>query len=103
MAQTPIRGGTLLETFDLTPNLRGIVQVLLLGLTNGTPEAQRSSQLELERMAGALDDINVRIANCHRYSDALNALEIAPNGDDFNRLFDLLAGAEYADPHSTGR
>lgn len=103
MAQPPIRGGTLLETFDLTPTWRGMIRVLILGLTNGTPEAQRSSQQELERMAGALDAASERIANCHRYSAALNALEIVPNGDDFSKLFDMLAGAEYADPKSTAR
>jgi hypothetical protein len=103
MAQTSIRGGTVVAEFDLKPDWRGILPALTIGLTNGSPEAQRASELELQRMAGALDDLNERVGNCRRYSDALNSKELAPNGDDFNRLFDLLGGAAYADPKPEGR
>lgn len=44
-----------------------------------------------------------RFKNVKRYVDALNRLEIAPNGDDFNAVLDMLEGAAYRDPHEGGR
>lgn len=44
-----------------------------------------------------------RTANVERYNRELNALEIAPNGDDYNTLLDLLDGADFNPPVATGR
>jgi hypothetical protein len=44
-----------------------------------------------------------RAANVERYNRELNALEIAPNGDDYNTLLDLLYGADFHPPVATGR
>lgn len=38
-----------------------------------------------------------------RYDAALNALEIPPNGDDYNALFELLQGGRYQEPTPSGR
>ena len=38
-----------------------------------------------------------------RYDEALNALDIPPNGDDYNALFALLQGGNYEAPTSSGR
>lgn len=43
------------------------------------------------------------VANVFRYDAALNAQEIAPNGDDYNALIELIAGAAYRRPHVRGR
>lgn len=45
-------------------------------------------------------DVMQRVA---RYNNRLNELEIAPNGDDYNNLLDLLAGGEYRDPSKVSR
>lgn len=42
-------------------------------------------------------------ALCRRYAARLNELEIAPTGDDFNALLDLLNGGAYTDPKVGGR
>ena len=38
-----------------------------------------------------------------RYDTALNTLEIPPNGDDYNALFELLQGGRYEEPTPSGR
>lgn len=42
-------------------------------------------------------------ANCARYMDALDDLEIPPNGDDCNALYALALGGDYQPPHKGGR
>lgn len=41
--------------------------------------------------------------NVQRYDDEINRLELAPNGDDYNNLFEMMNGAPYRAPHVTGR
>lgn len=43
---------------DLTPTWQGILPVMVLALTNGTPTGQRAAQEELARMADAADKWN---------------------------------------------
>ncbi|HIV77296.1 MAG TPA: hypothetical protein H9899_07210 [Candidatus Sphingomonas excrementigallinarum] len=43
------------------------------------------------------------IANVDRYSAELDALELPPNGDDFNAVIALLGGAPYHPPRKEGR
>lgn len=43
------------------------------------------------------------LLNVARYADALDELEIAPNGDDFNALYKLSQGHPYRRPHVDGR
>lgn len=38
-----------------------------------------------------------------RYDAALNELEIPPNGDDYNAIFELLQGRSYVAPTTAGR
>lgn len=47
-----------------------------------------------------LDDIR---ENAKAYNDALNRLEIAPNGDDYNELLAIIAGADFDMPKPEGR
>lgn len=47
-----------------------------------------------------LDDIR---ENVKAYNDALNRLEIAPNGDDYNELLAIIAGADFDMPKLGGR
>lgn len=41
--------------------------------------------------------------NVQRYMDALDEMEIPPNGDDCNNLHALALGGDYAPPHKGGR
>lgn len=43
------------------------------------------------------------VTNCRRYNADMDRLELAPNGDDYNALMDLLAGHRYRPPHKGGR
>lgn len=47
--------------------------------------------------------VGATLANVARYDAALNAVEIAPNGDDYNAILKLLNGADYNAPHTEGR
>lgn len=47
--------------------------------------------------------INERLAHALRYDAELNRLEIAPNGDDYNALTEMLAGGRFRAPHTEGR
>lgn len=44
-----------------------------------------------------------RFAKVIAYNDSLNTQEIAPNGDDYNELLDILAGRNVDLPKPTGR
>ncbi|WP_378952124.1 hypothetical protein [Mesorhizobium sp. ANAO-SY3R2] len=43
------------------------------------------------------------IANASRYDAELNRLQLAPNGDDYNAIMEMLGGAPYRTPHVKGR
>lgn len=43
------------------------------------------------------------IENLRRYDAALNELELPPNGDDYNNLWDMIEGGQYRAPHEDGR
>jgi hypothetical protein len=49
------------------------------------------------------DDAPTPAENVQRYMDALDALEIPPNGDDANALHALALGGPYTAPHKGGR
>lgn len=51
------------------------------------------------------DDAQIenRIENVLRYDQELNRMQIAPNGDDYNAILDMLGGAPYRQPHREGR
>lgn len=38
-----------------------------------------------------------------RYDQALNELELAPNGDDYNNVLSFLRGQAYKPPHTKNR
>ncbi len=63
-------------------------------------QTQRTNALAERR---ALRALKAGFANVVRYNEALNALEIPPNGDDYNAILDLLSGAPYQPPHVKGR
>lgn len=50
-----------------------------------------------------LPDHNDRLENCRRYDERMDELELAPNGDDYNALRDMLSGGPYRSPHKDGR
>ncbi len=50
-----------------------------------------------------LIELKQRVENAKRYMDALNDLEIPPNGDDCNTLYDMIMGQPYRPPHERGR
>lgn len=49
------------------------------------------------------DTSDSRIANTKRYDAEMNRLELAPNGDDYNAILEMLGGAPYRTPHMKGR
>lgn len=102
-ATSNIRGGTPVASFTLNRTWRNNLALYIAGLTQGTPDAQRASQDALERMADLLEALSARVDNCQRYGRALDAAQLAPNGDDFNTLLGLINGRDYAAPHKAGR
>ncbi len=49
------RGGSIVDTIDLTPTWRGVMPILLFALRNGTEEGQRLAEVELMRLADIAD------------------------------------------------
>lgn len=43
------------------------------------------------------------IARADRYDQALNAMQLPPNGDDYNAIIEMMNGAPYREPHKEGR
>ena len=102
-----------MKTIDLTPTWAGVLRLFLEGYENGTPKGRAIALEELGRMA-ALADLYVREQKereaaqpqgqpavsyampqtrverarefINEYDEALESAELAPNGDDYNRL-----------------
>lgn len=54
-ANCPVEGKTLVGTIDLTPTWRQVVQLLIVGLTEGNATARQMATEELYRMADLAD------------------------------------------------
>ncbi|PZR35790.1 hypothetical protein [Caulobacter segnis] len=91
------------QTIDLTPTWRAVLPIIATALTEGTPEGAKLAREELRRMAEAADQWNARMTLVSRYNAALNEQEIAPNGDDYNALLEMLEGGAYRAPVAEGR
>lgn len=44
-----------------------------------------------------------RVTNVGNYELALDALELPPNGDDYNAVMAMMKGGPYTPPHTEGR
>lgn len=88
---------------DLTPTWSAVLPIIVRGLRSDNEASRENALAELANMALAADRWNTRLALVDRYNAALNEQEIAPNGDDYNALLDLLAGGEYRAPIPGGR
>lgn len=49
------------EPIDVTPTWRGVLPVLILGLTEGKAEGRKAAREELARMADAADKWNTHV------------------------------------------
>jgi mannitol-1-phosphate/altronate dehydrogenase len=75
---------------DLTPTWQGILPVMVLALTNGTPTGQRAAQEELARMADAADKWNAhagKLANSLKWAVAFaEVMKDRANPDTFESI-----------------
>lgn len=51
----------------------------------------------------SLAEAQRRVLNVGEYDRQLNALELTPNGDDYNNIMEMMNGADFRPPHTKGR